>query len=177
MNEITSASAPERGVSGGKAADQKYCFSCGAVLHFSAVHCPQCGASQPGGQRTSTAVRPPFSEPLPTSDLPANHVYCRGCGQGIHESAPTCPKCGAAQRTSSAFPSIALGNGGRERMVAVLLAFFLGGFGAHKFYLGQGGLGVIYLLFCWTFIPALVAMVEGIIYLTMSDSEFLQKYS
>ncbi len=61
-------------------------------------------------------------------------------------------------------------------MVAALLALLLGGFGAHKFYLGQGGLGVIYLLLCWTFIPAIVALVEGIIYLTMSDAEFSRKY-
>ena len=176
MNEITSSNTPDKGSPGGKAADQKFCFSCGAVLHFSALHCPQCGANQPGNQRTATPVPPSFIEQNTSSELPANHVYCRGCGQAIHESAPTCPKCGAAQRAASAFPTISLGNGGRERMVAALLAFLLGGVGAHKFYLGQGGLGVIYLLFCWTFIPALIAMVEGIIYLTMSDAEFAQKY-
>jgi len=42
----------------------------------------------------------------------------------------------------------------------VLLALFLGGFGGHRFYMGQVGLGVAYLLFCWTFIPACIAFVE-----------------
>jgi len=61
-------------------------------------------------------------------------------------------------------------------MVAALLAFFLGGFGAHKFYLGKIGLGILYLVFFWTFIPAIIAFIEFIIYLTMSDEAFKQKY-
>ena len=47
-----------------------------------------------------------------------------------------------------------------------LFALFLGGFGVHKFYVGKVGLGIVYLLFCWTFIPAIIALVEGIIAFT-----------
>jgi TM2 domain-containing membrane protein YozV len=47
---------------------------------------------------------------------------------------------------------------------------------AHKFYLGQTGLGVVYLLFCWTFIPALIALIEGILFLTMSEQAFAQRH-
>jgi TM2 domain-containing membrane protein YozV len=65
----------------------------------------------------------------------------------------------------------------RTRSGAVLLALFLGGIGGHKFYLGQSGQGVLYLLFFWTFIPAFVALLEAIIYLTQSDSDFDQKYN
>jgi TM2 domain-containing membrane protein YozV len=65
---------------------------------------------------------------------------------------------------------------GRTRVAAALFAFFLGGFGVHKFYLGRTGEGVIYLIFCWTFIPAIVAFIEGIVYLTMSDEDFARKY-
>ena len=43
---------------------------------------------------------------------------------------------------------------------AVLLALFLGGVGAHHFYMGKVGLGVLYLVFFWTLIPAAVALVE-----------------
>jgi TM2 domain-containing membrane protein YozV len=42
----------------------------------------------------------------------------------------------------------------------VLLALFLGGVGAHRFYLRQVGVGVIYVLLCWTFIPAIVGLIE-----------------
>lgn len=44
---------------------------------------------------------------------------------------------------------------------AVVLALFLGGIGAHRFYLGETGAGIIYLLFCWTFIPELIALFEA----------------
>ena len=61
-------------------------------------------------------------------------------------------------------------------MAAVLLAFFLGGIGAHKFYLGRVGQGILYLLFCWTFIPGIIALIEFIIYLCTSDEDFATKY-
>ena len=44
--------------------------------------------------------------------------------------------------------------------VAFLLAFFLGGFGAHKFYFNEIAAGIGYLIFCWTFIPAFIALIE-----------------
>ncbi|MCV6037348.1 TM2 domain-containing protein, partial [Escherichia coli] len=56
------------------------------------------------------------------------------------------------------------------------LAFFLGGFGVHKFYLGKIGQGFLYLIFCWTFIPAIIAFIEFIIYLCDSDEKFARKY-
>ena len=41
-----------------------------------------------------------------------------------------------------------------------ILCLFLGGGGGHHFYMGKPALGVLYLLFFLTFIPALVALVE-----------------
>ncbi|GAB4156523.1 MAG: TM2 domain-containing protein [Candidatus Promineifilaceae bacterium] len=64
----------------------------------------------------------------------------------------------------------------KNRVTAGLLAILLGGLGIHKFYLGQSGQGVLYLLFCWTFVPALIGFIEGIIYLSMSEAEFQNKY-
>jgi TM2 domain-containing membrane protein YozV len=43
---------------------------------------------------------------------------------------------------------------------AILWALFLGGVGGHKFYMGEAGLGVLYLLFCWTYIPGIIAFIE-----------------
>jgi TM2 domain-containing membrane protein YozV len=64
-----------------------------------------------------------------------------------------------------------------KRLVAILLAFFLGGFGIHKFYQRKITLGIIYLLFSWTLIPAIVAFIEFIIYLTMTDKEYESKFN
>jgi len=59
---------------------------------------------------------------------------------------------------------------------AALFALLLGSFGAHKFYMGDTGLGILYLLFFWTAIPGIIGLIEGIIYLAMSDQEFVRKY-
>ncbi|BGE81260.1 NINE protein [Staphylococcus petrasii] len=50
-----------------------------------------------------------------------------------------------------------------NKYVYAALAFFLGGFGAHRFYRKQYGKAVLYLLFCWTGIPGVIGMVEGVI--------------
>jgi TM2 domain-containing membrane protein YozV len=65
----------------------------------------------------------------------------------------------------------------KTRIVAILLALFLGGAGIHKFYLGKILTGVLYLLFCWTFIPAILALVDIVILLTMTDDKFNEKYN
>lgn len=58
----------------------------------------------------------------------------------------------------------------KDKTTAFILAWFLGGLGVHKFYLNQSGMGLLYLLFCWTFIPAFIAFFEGIVYL-MTDQQ------
>ncbi len=65
----------------------------------------------------------------------------------------------------------------KKKIVAAVLAFFLGMFGVHRFYLGQIGLGILYLLFSWTGIPAALGIVDGILFLTMDDQEFDEKYN
>ena len=64
----------------------------------------------------------------------------------------------------------------KSKITAGILAILLGGFGVHKFYLGKVGMGILYLVFCWTGIPGIVGLIEGIIYLTCSDAEFQTKY-
>ena len=86
-------------------------------------------------------------------------IFCRGCGKEIHETAPICPHCGAPQQVAptfnaSAAPSL------KSQTVAGLLCAFLGGIGIHKFYLGRITAGVIYLVFCWTGIPGLLAIFD-----------------
>lgn len=64
----------------------------------------------------------------------------------------------------------------KSKTAAGLLALFLGGIGVHKFYLGKIGMGILYLCFCWTGIPAVVGFIEGIIYLCSNDENFQLKH-
>ena len=79
----------------------------------------------------------------------------------------TCPHCGAV---------LDVPKPAKNRIVAILLALFLGGIGIHKFYLGRPWWGVLYLLFCWTLIPAIASFVELLIYAFTSDEDFYAKY-
>ena len=64
----------------------------------------------------------------------------------------------------------------KNRLIAALLAFFLGTIGIHKFYLGKTFTGILYLVFCWTGIPSLISFFEAIILLCSSDESFERKY-
>jgi TM2 domain-containing membrane protein YozV len=48
----------------------------------------------------------------------------------------------------------------KDEVIGILLAFFLGCFGIHHFYLRRNDLGIIYLLLSWTGIPAILGVVE-----------------
>jgi len=65
----------------------------------------------------------------------------------------------------------------KERTVAILLCFFLGGMGIHKFYLGKNVEGTLYLIFCWTFIPSILAFFDFFGLCFMSDREFNARFN
>jgi TM2 domain-containing membrane protein YozV len=111
--------------------------------------------------------------------------FCQTCGAQILLAAEICPRCGVRQPWVAGMPggggfSFGAGDGttrtGKSKMAATLLAIFLGGLGVHKFYLGETGMGVVYLIFFWTFIPSIIGFVEGIIWLTQSNEQWLAKY-
>ncbi len=60
----------------------------------------------------------------------------------------------------------------KNKMVAGILGILVGGFGIHKFYLENIMPGVVYLLLCWTGIPSILGLIEGIIYLMDTDEQF-----
>ncbi len=57
------------------------------------------------------------------------------------------------------------------------MTWTLGGLGIHKFYHGSWGWCILYILFAWTFVPAIVSLIEGIIYLTMDDAKYDAAYN
>lgn len=112
---------------------------------------------------TQTAASPVTPQP------PQATKFCSRCGGKIDERAVVCPLCGCQieQMTSAATPNIVINNannntntqtqvqtqmmGGvmfqkpKNKWVALLLCIFLGFLGAHKFYEGKIGMGVVYL--------------------------------
>ncbi|MDR0275866.1 MAG: TM2 domain-containing protein [Burkholderiaceae bacterium] len=107
----------------------------------------------------------------------SDEKFCSERGAVIKAKAEICPKCGVRQLPVPSSVNLgATADNGKSKIAAALLAFFLGGFGAHKFYLGQIGWGIVYLLFCWTLIPAIAAFIEFILLLAMSDEKFNEKY-
>lgn len=47
-----------------------------------------------------------------------------------------------------------------QKGIYILLALLLGGIGAHKFYAGKWVVGILYLLFSWTYIPVCLAFID-----------------
>lgn len=69
---------------------------------------------------------------------------------------------------------------GKQKMTAALLAFFVGAFGVHHFYLGSNTAGIVVLALTFVTCGAigpLLALVEFIMLLTMSDEDFDAKYN
>ncbi|MBU0437081.1 hypothetical protein CW746_01150 [Staphylococcus succinus] len=50
-----------------------------------------------------------------------------------------------------------------NKVIYIVLAIFLGGFGIHKFYARKTIIGLLYLVFCWTGVPQILAVVGAII--------------
>jgi TM2 domain-containing membrane protein YozV len=63
----------------------------------------------------------------------------------------------------------------KSRTTAAGLAFIFGGIGGQFFYLGAWGWGILSVIFCLTYIPALVGLVFSIRWFAMSDKDFQRK--
>lgn len=81
------------------------------------------------------------------------------------------------ESTMSTEPSIPTPAGTDKKLLAGLLGILLGWTGAHKFVLGYTKEGIIQILLnvaCG--LGGLIGLIEGIIYLTKSDQDFVNTY-
>ena len=108
-------------------------------------------------------------------------------GQEVPKAGMVVDFVARGRRAEAIYPAAALSSsasGPKSRLVASLLAILLGGFGLHKFYLGYKKEGVIHilatipgmLLIVPPIIIAIVSLVEGVIYLSMSDEDFYRTH-
>jgi TM2 domain-containing membrane protein YozV len=63
----------------------------------------------------------------------------------------------------------------KSKVTAGFLAFFLGGLGVHRFYLGQWW-GIFYLLFALTGIPGVIALIEAFVFWFTPRERWERKY-
>jgi restriction system protein len=120
--------------------------------------------------------------------MPENQKYCKHCGQLIDKECIICPKCGKqVEQMQHTQPNVVINNtnqnqnvnvNGRSRKqkecnkwVAFLLCLFLGPIGAHKFYEGKGGMGVLYIFTAGLFFIG--AFIDLIIILTKPNPYYV----
>ncbi|MBP1943282.1 TM2 domain-containing membrane protein YozV [Bacillus luteolus] len=102
------------------------------------------------------------------SNQPMVFMNAGGGGGGSSSSSSSSSSSGAGEVRRPVYT--------KSRVTAGVLAILLGGIGIHKFYLGKSGLGILYLVFCWTYIPAIIGLIEGIAYLLSNDESFAVKH-
>ena len=102
-------------------------------------------------------------------------MFCKECGKDIKDNAAVCIHCGVStgsgQNTQVNVNIGGEGTSDKEWLVSLLLCFFLGGIGVHRFYTGHTGIGVIQLLTfggcgIWTLID-FITIITG----SFKDSE------
>ena len=59
-------------------------------------------------------------------------MRCPHCGMNVSDQAESCPGCGDLFGVSP-----------HKKFSVLLLCFFLGGLGAHRFYVGKNGTGIL----------------------------------
>ena len=129
------------------------CPQCGAPADPQAAHCKYCGA----------ALVQPTPPPQPQYAPPPQYAQ---------------PQYAQPQYSQPQYaqPQQPVYTTDKSKVTAGLLGILLGGFGVHKFYLGRIGAGIVYILFCWTGIPSIIGLIEGIMYLTATDEKFARDY-
>ena len=75
-----------------------------------------------------------------------NEKYCTECGALINNKAEICPKCGVRQFEQVAPVSTEMVAQRNKWITCLLLCWFLGILGVHRFYTGHTGIGVLQLL-------------------------------
>lgn len=136
-----------------------FCTKCGAQNEDFTQNCSQCQSPLP----KIAAQAPPYQTPSP---------YQSAYEPGYQPIQPPANLYG--QLPTQDWQRM----GADKKIIAGLCGIVLGGFGIHKFILGYTTEGIIQIVltFITCGIGSLVGLIEGIIYLTKSDEEFVRTY-
>jgi TM2 domain-containing membrane protein YozV len=97
-------------------------------------------------------------------------MFCKQCGAQMPDGSKFCPACGAVaqgpgaqppqQPPPYARPAYVANVSPKSRLAALLLCWFVGVFGIHRFYVGKVGTGLLWLFTLGVFgIGALVDLI------------------
>ncbi len=86
--------------------------------------------------------------------------YCSECGALINSKAEICPKCGVRQMP------VPVSQPDSRWLTVLLLCFFLGVFGIHRFYTGHTTIGIIQLVTLggcgvWALVDLIIIITGG----------------
>lgn len=92
--------------------------------------------------------------------------FCPKCGAPVEDSATFCPKCGTSLQAQPASPLDSKVPSDGRWLIALLLCFFLGCLGIHRFYVGKTGSGIAMLLTCggcgiWSLVDFIMILVNS----------------
>lgn len=144
-----------------------YCINCGSKLAEGYNFCPECG----------TIIKNERVESYPLSEAGAMRL-CPMCGEKMPVDVFYCLNCGAIINNQESFFADSsnrvryqLGTW-KNKWVALLLCVFLGWTGAHKYYEGKIGIGVLY---TFTFGLFFIGWMVDIIILTFKPNSYMVK--
>lgn len=112
-------------------------------------------------------------------------MFCKNCSHEIDKNATFCPFCGTpvSDKSGNAMQDTEVKSYRKKEnlnqhfhIIVGIVAIVLGPFGVHKYLMGRRWIWLIYAIFSWTFVPAIVGIIEGILYLSCSEEKFEQKY-
>ncbi len=156
------------------------CPQCGASIGVGEVECRYCG-ERFSPNATQQTWQPQSQQSQGQQAGFTNGATYTGAGsQGLPQiviqqnfgGGPTAPGVGYGYGYG-AYPMWPQ----KSKLAAILLAFFLGGLGAHWFYLGRSGKGVLY--FCLLFVGGLsilLAFIDTIVFILTDRERFEMKY-
>lgn len=162
-NEVTSLLAPCARCKQSPQSGRNFCHNCGNATNPAAVICTSCGA----------ALTPPTQ---------SNPYISSGENRPQPQAAPFSNQ--SPYQNPSGAPGIASAN--NNKVPAGILGILMGTFGIHKFILGYNTEGLIMLLVSTlgffvtcglsTAVMGVIGLIEGIIYLTKTDDDFINTY-